>query len=163
MKSNRKDGRKPNLKMRQMLESLCEGVDEYWHIKDGERVVNIYALAGAIDRWAAAKPGRKAIAQSTLARNYKGDQDNFSPPTAQTLSDFFNIPKAVITGDLDVSSEAWGVDINISEIQWIMLLRKLTLEQRNAIYTSIRAMLPPDTPAPRLPPGATPLLKPSKH
>jgi hypothetical protein len=163
MKSKEKDSRRPNLKMRRMIESLCEGFDELWRIEDGQRVVNVYALQAAIDRWASQGSGRRSIAQSTLARNYKGETDNFSPETAQTLSDFFRIPKAVITGDLEISSEAWGMDITVSEIRWIMLMRELNPDQRNAVYSTIRALLPPDTPSPKIPPSASPLLKPAKH
>lgn len=152
-----------NLRSRRMIESLCEGVEEFWHIKNGERVVNIYELHKELERWAAQRPGRSAPAQSTLARNYSGETENFSRPTAQALSEYFSMPVAVITGDLEISSEAWGVDINTSEIRWILLMRKLTPDQRTAIYRAIRAMLPPETPAPHLAPGASPLLKLPKH
>jgi hypothetical protein len=162
MKSKEKD-RKPNPKLRLMLESLCEGMEEYWRVDEtGQRVVNIYALSAALERWAK-QAGRKAPSQSTLARNYAGGQDNFSPETAQALSDFFRVPKAVVTGDLRISSEAWGVDITTSEIRWIMLLRELSPEQRNVIYSTIKALLPPDIPSPPVPTGVAPLVKPPRH
>lgn len=162
MKTKEKD-RKPSMKLRHMLESLCEGMEEYWRAdEDGNRVVNVYALHAAMERWA--KPlGRKAPSQSTLARNYAGETDNFSPETALALSDFFRVPKAVVTGDLRISSEAWGVDITTSEIRWIMLLRELSPDQRNVIYSTIKALLPPDIPSPTVPAGVAPLLKPPKH
>lgn len=154
----------PGLKLRKMIEALCEGIEEFWHVEDGQRVVNVYQLKAALDRWASESPStRKAPSQSTLARCYSGFTENFSRETALALSDFFRVPRAVITGDLDVSSEAWGMDINVTEIRWIMLLRELTPEQRTAVYNTIRAMLPPDTPTPRLPPGSSPLAKPAKH
>lgn len=163
MKTKDKGVKAPNPKLRKMLESLCEGMDELWHFKDGVRVVNVYALHAAIERWAAEKPGRIAIAQSTLARCYDGTTENFSPQSANTLSEYFRVPRAVITGDLDISNEAWGMDITIAEIRWIMLVRELTGDQRNVIYSTIKAMLPPDIPSPKIPPGASPLLKPAKH
>jgi hypothetical protein len=165
MKSKEKDVRtRASLKLRRMIEALCEGYEEFWHHDDnGQRVVNIYALQGALERWAKERPGRSAPAQSTLARNYKGETENFSPATAQALSDYFSVPKAIVTGDLEVSNEAWGMDINLTEIRWIMLMRNLSPDQRTAIYTAIRAMLPADIAAPRLPPSATPLLKIPKH
>lgn len=147
-----------------MLEQLCEGIEDFWRDDDetGERVVNIYQLAASMKRWAKAQ-GRTAPAQSTLDRNYNGTTENFSPETAQALSDFFRVPKAVITGDLRVSSEAWGVDITTSEIRWIMLLRELSPDQRNVIYSTIKALLPPDVPSPPVPPGVSPLVKPPRH
>lgn len=163
MKEKEKDARKPSVKLRRMLEALCEGYEEFWHEPNGQRVVNVYELAKQLQRWAAEKPGRSAPAQSTLARNYAGETENFSPATAQALSEYFRVPKAVVTGDLDVSSEAWGMDINLTEIRWIMLMRELSPDQRNVVYSTIRAFLPPDTPTPRLPPGAAPLLKIPKH
>lgn len=164
MKTKEKDARKPNFKLRRTIEQLCEGFDEFWRIEDGQRVVNIYELHKALERWAAESPAqRSAPSQSTLARNYKGDTDNFSPATAQALSDYFHVPKAVVTGDLEIANEAWGMDVNLTEIRWILLMRELTQEQRMAIYNSIRAMLPPGVPAPRLPPGASPILKLPKH
>jgi|SRR6185503_3250282 len=162
MKSKEKD-RKPNDKLRQMIELLCDGMEEFWRLDDaGKKVVNIYALHVALKRWASMH-GRTAPSQSTLNRNYAGETDNFSPETAQVLSDFFRIPKAVITGDLKVSSEAWGVDITTSEIRWIMLLRELNTDQRNVIYSTIKALLPPDIPSPPVPSGVAPLVKPPRH
>ena len=151
-------------KLRLMLESLCEGMEEFWRVDEstGERVVNIYQLAVSMKRWAKSL-GRRAPSQSTLTRNYNGETDNFSPDTAQALSDFFRVPKAVITGDLRISSEAWGVDITTSEIRWIMLLRELSPDQRNVIYSTIKALLPPDVPSPTVPPGVSPLVKPPRH
>jgi hypothetical protein len=158
MKSNEKS------KLRLMIESLCEGMEEFWRRDEdtGERVVNIYQLHQSLVRWAKAQD-RKAPSQSTLARNYSGETDHFSPDTAQALSDFFRVPKAVVTGDLRISSEAWGVDITTSEIRWIMLLRELNPDQRNVIYSTIKALLPPDIPSPPVPPGVSPLVKPPRH
>lgn len=157
-----KTNEKAPLKSRRMMEQLCEGVEEFWHLIDGQRVVNVYALHDALTEWGT-REKRKIPAQSTLARNYSGETENFSRNTAQVLSDYFRVPVAIITGDLEISGEAWGMDVTLSEIRWVMLMRELTPEQRTAIYNSIRAMLPPDTPSPRLPPGASPLLKVPKH
>lgn len=158
MKSNE------NMKLRGILEMLCEGMEEFWRVDEdsGRKVVNVYGLSQALARWASAQ-GRKAPSQSTLTRNYNGETDNFSPQTAQALSDFFRVPKAVITGDLRISSEAWGVDITTSEIRWIMLLRELAPDQRNVIYSTIKALLPPDIPSPTVPAGVAPLVKPPRH
>lgn len=145
-----------------MIEQLCEGIEDFWRTQNGERVVNIYELHRTLEAWGA-REKRPVPGQSTLARNYSGETLNFSRETAQALSDYFRVPVAVITGDLEISSEAWGMDVTISEIRWVMLMRELTPEQRTAIYNSIRAMLPPDTPSPRLPAGASPLLKLPKH
>jgi hypothetical protein len=162
MKSKEKDNNPPS-KLRLMLEELCDGMEEFWHVdKTGARVVNIYQLHASIERWAK-EHGRKGPSQSTLNRNYTGETENFSPETAQILSDFFRVPKAVITGDLKVSSEAWGVDITTSEIRWIMLLRDLTPEQRTVVYSTIKALLPPGIPSPSIPPGTGPLVRPPRH
>jgi len=158
MKTKEKDA----LKSRRMIEQLCEGAEELWHVVNGERVVNIYALADALAQWGE-REKRNVPQQSTLARNYSGETKNFSRNTAEVLSDYFRVPVAVVTGDLEISGEAWGMDVTLSEIRWVMLMRELTPEQRTAVYNSIRAMLPPDTPSPRLPPGASPLLKLPKH
>lgn len=146
-----------------MIDALCEGSDEFWHLENGQRVVNIYALTQSIEKWARAAKGRSPIAQSTLARSYAGQTENFSPRTAHTLSEFFRVPRTVVTGDLRVTNEDWGMDITIAEIRWIMLMRELTPDQRTAIYANIRAMLPADIAVPPIPPGLAPILKLGKH
>jgi hypothetical protein len=162
MKSNEKDSRRSS-KLRLMLEELCEGTEEFWQLNEqGQRVVNIYQMHKSIERWAK-QQDRKCPSQSTFNRNYAGETEHFSPETAQILSDFFRVPKAVITGDLKVSSEAWGVDITTSEIRWIMLLRDLTPEQRTAVYSTIKALLPPGIPSPTIPSGTGPLVRPPRH
>jgi hypothetical protein len=46
------------------------------------------------------------------------------------------------------------MDITISEIRWMMLVRQLTPEKRAAVYDLIRCLLPADTPSPPVPPSS---------
>jgi hypothetical protein len=47
------------------------------------------------------------------------------------------------------------MDITISEVRWIMLVRELTPEKRAAVYDLIRMLLPADVPSPPIPPRST--------
>lgn len=143
-------------KPREIIEWLCEGHSEFWKMAPQGPVVNIYALAIALKRWADGKKDRKAPSQSTLARLYAGESESFQESTLDTLSEYFQVPKAIIRGDVEWNSvEAWGMDINIAELRLISLMRKLNPEQRALIYEQIRVMLPSETPL------AAPLVHPS--
>lgn len=128
---------------REILEWLCEGDDmrHYWK-KDGS--LNIHRLSQDIKKQI---PGTR-LSQSTLARAYDQSRDGsatFHDETIATLSQFFDVPKAIIRGDVDFDPvEMWGMDIGIHEIRLLRMLRLLSPEQRRAIYEQIRVMLPPE-------------------
>lgn len=127
-----------------ILEWLCADVPRYWHVNENRtRIVNIYRLAKDLKERAAKENWAKVPGQSTLARGYKNEQETFDEPTLDALSTFFGIPKAIIRGDVDMNSlEAWGMDINISELRLLRAVRDLTPEQRGAVYKLLHSMLP---------------------
>ncbi len=148
---------------RQILEWLCEDSEEFWK---PDRMVNVYALHQAMERWGAQKGKTKVPSQSTLARLYSGESDEFKTKTAESLSEFFGVPVPMIRGELLWDpEEAYGMDIKLSEIRLLHQLRQLQPEQRRAIYVLIEEMLPEN--ADRTPlapvPHRTPLLPPPKR
>lgn len=148
---------------RQILEWLCEDQQEFWK---ADRTANIYALHKAIERWAKEKGKTNVPSQSTLARLYSGDSDEFKTKTAEALSEFFGVPVPMIRGELLWDpEEAYGMDIKLSEVRLLRHLRQLQPEQRRAIYVLVEEMLPENADrSPLLPsPLRTPLLSPPKR
>lgn len=123
---------------RETLEWLCEG-DEYshlWQVRDGTRKINITALTSEINEKTAA-----GLSVPTLHRAYVGDTDTFSDNTFHTLSLFFDVPVAVIRGDitLDAITE-WGMDVTLSELKLIREFRDLSTDGKTLIRQAIRVL-----------------------
>jgi len=152
---------------KEILEWLCTDHAEFWK-KD--RTVNIYALHHALTRWAKGKGKTKVPSQSTLARLYGKESDEFKTTTAEALSEFFGVPVSIIRGELLWNpEEVWGMDITLTEVRLLYQLRQLQPDQRRAVVKLVEEMLPPGAEkAPvLLSPRRTPLLpapkSPDKH
>lgn len=155
----------PKKKMywRGRLEWLCdpESYPQYWKA-DG--TLNIYALRRDIVN---AFP-KRTTSQSTLARLYSGDSEEIKEETLDTLSMFFQVPKALIREDVEWdTTEMWGMDVTVTELRLLAAMRELNKEQRRVVRDLIRSMLPGDKqqlipePTPRLTPD--PPARPNKH
>jgi hypothetical protein len=147
---------------KEILEWLCTDHEQFWK---NDRTVNVYALHHALQRWAKTKGKTKVPSQSTIARLYGGESDEFKTSTATVLSDFFGVPVAIIRGELLWNpEEVWGMDITLSEVRLLYQLRQLDPEKRQAVVRLVEEMLPPGAEkAPVLiPPRRTPLLPPPK-
>ncbi len=129
---------------KEILEWLCTDLPQYWRKNDeGKLSVNIYRLAKDLKERAIKEGKDEFPSQSTLARGYDEETDTFKEPTLDALSEHFGVPKAIIRGDVDLNSlEAWGMDINISELRLLKAVRDLTPEQREAVYKLLHTMLP---------------------
>lgn len=152
---------------REIIEWLCTDQEELWK---ADRTVNVYALHKSLLRWSKGKGKTKVPSQSTLARLYGGESDEFKTNTAEVLSEFFGVPVSIIRGELLWNpEEVWGMDITLTEVRLLYQLRQLEPDQRRAILKLVEEMLPPGTdPAPvLLTPRRTPLLptpkSPDKH
>lgn len=125
---------------KEILEWLCTDHAEFWK---PNRTVNVYALHQALVRWGKGKGKTKVPSQSTLARLYSGDSDEFKTNTADVLSEFFGVPISIIRGELLWNpEEVWGMDITLTEVRLLYQIRQLQPEQRLAILKLVEEMLP---------------------
>lgn len=123
---------------KQTLEWLCEGeeYDYLWQLRDGERQLNCTKLASEIT-----EKTKVNVNASTLYRAYVGSTDSISDNTIHTLSLFFEVPAAVIRGEITVDSALeWGMDITISEIKMMKEMRELTPDGRALVRQAIRTL-----------------------
>ena len=112
--------------------------------------LNTAALAAAMKRVL----GSRAPSQSTLHRMYTGVTKQADDATVRALSDFQDVPSALIRGEEYFSrAEMWGMDITAAEARVMRAMQLLDPEQRRVVYEQIRAFLPPDKRhlVPRLP------------
>ena len=125
---------------RQILEWLCEG-DDFRHLWKTDGSLNIHRLHTAIKK---AVKGA-TLTQSTLARAYQAKNGTaaFSDDTIEALSQFFEVPKPIIRGELTFDPvETWGMDINTSELRLLRLVKLLTPDQRRLLFEQVRLMIP---------------------
>lgn len=103
---------------------------------------NFYKLERLIKK----KIGR-TVSQSTFQRLWTGSVKEISGKTVDVLHEYFDVPESVIRGELTLPQlDSLGMDITLTEVQFIERLRNLTPEVRKAIETQVRALQPPQTP-----------------